>query len=163
MKTINYRDFIYAALCLSFSLIIGAGIFEHCAVWPHAYAAPPASLSMFQGEYSLSPGVFWSFIHPLTLLLFIVVAVLSHKTPRRPNVWIAFSGYLIILVVTSLYFVPELISITSTPFSVEVDAGLQARGARWINLSMIRSFCLMGLAIFLFLGLRKSGDKIRPV
>ncbi|MCB0445987.1 MAG: hypothetical protein KDD03_00460, partial [Gelidibacter sp.] len=68
----NYKNIIYAIACLSFSIIIGAAFFEHLAVWPQAYAAPPASLGMFQGDYGLNAGAFWIKIHPVTLILFII-------------------------------------------------------------------------------------------
>lgn len=163
MTNFNYKDVIYALLCLAFSLIAGAALFEHSAVWPNAYAAPPASLSMFQGEYGLRAANFWQFIHPVVMVLFIVVLVLTWKTPRRKHVWIGFGGYILAMITTALYFVPELIAITGTEFSATTDPDLQTRGAMWINLSLIRMLLIMCLALVLYLGLKKRGERVRPV
>lgn len=148
-------NFFYSITCISFTIIIGAAFFEHLAVWPNAYTAPPASLSMFQGEYGLNAAGFWIKIHPLTLLLFIVTLIISWKTQRRKNVLIAFSGYFVILVITNLYFVPELMEITGTEFSNTVDENLVERGRLWRNLSLVRTFTLVVLALILFSGLTK--------
>ncbi len=152
----DFKNLIYAVTCLSLNIIIGAAVFEHLVVWPTAYAAPPASLSMFQGEYGFKAVLFWSKIHPVTLLLFVITLVTFWKTERRNHILIPFVGYFIILIITSIYFVPELIDIVETEYSARIDEQLVSRGSLWIKLSLVRLFVLIGLAIFLFLGLTQS-------
>lgn len=152
----NYKNIIYSLLCLSFTVIVGGAIYEHIAVVPQWSAAPPKSLSMFQGEYGLYAEGFWKIIHPVTLLLFIVTLVISWKTARRSNLLYAFLGYIAILIITTFYFVPELIAITSTPYSDEMNAGLIDRAAMWETGSLIRLMILIILSIILFLGLTKN-------
>lgn len=79
----NIKNLIYVLTCISFTIIIGAGIYEHLAIWPRAYSAPPASLTMFQGDYGLNSDAFWTKIHPITPLLLITTLVLSWKSPER--------------------------------------------------------------------------------
>ena len=57
------KDIIYSIACLSFAIIIGGAVYEHLNVVPQWSAAPPVSLSMFQGEYGLKPDLFWKIIH----------------------------------------------------------------------------------------------------
>ena len=64
-------------------MILGASVYEHLAVWPNAFAAPPKSLTMFQGDFKLSPDLFWKSIHPITLFLFIVYLILNWKSERK--------------------------------------------------------------------------------
>lgn len=154
---------MYALLCMAFSVIIGAAVFEHLAVWPQMYAAPPQSLTMIQGEYGLNGGRFWMIIHPVVLSLFIIVTILTWKTERRRNVWIPFAGYLLIMVVTTIYFVPELMAIGATPFNETIDAGLQQRGRLWINLSLLRLTVLVILGVYLYIGLTRASEKVANV
>lgn len=152
----NIKNVIYSLLCLSFSLEIGAGAYEHLAILPQTFSAPPASLSMYQGVYALNAAAFWSKIHPITLLLFITSFFLYRKSERRKNILIALIGYLFMLV-TFIYFVPELLDIIGTKYAVTIDKELVNRGAVWLKLSWLRLITLVSLAIVLLLGLTKNG------
>ena len=68
---------------MSISMVLGASVLEHIAVWPHAFAAIPKSLSMFQGEYRFDPEPFWKSIHPTILILFIINLIICWKTERK--------------------------------------------------------------------------------
>jgi hypothetical protein len=159
----NFKNFLYALTCLSFSVIIGAAIYEHIALWPAAFSEPPKSLSVFQGPYRLNAGAFWQSVHPVTLLLFVITLILNWRASRRKNVLIALVGYVFILIATFIYFVPELLELTGTPYSDTVDPSLQDRGSLWITLSLVRGGILIILAFNLLLGLTESekviGDK----
>ena len=155
----NFKNLIYSLTCLSFSVIIGAAIYEHLAVVPQWAAGPPASLSMFQGDYGLYAQAFWMPIHPITLVLMILTLLLSWKSPRRVNVAIPLIGYAAILAITFVYFVPELIPITTTTYADTVDADLTARAGRWEMLSLVRLGFLIILSLILFSGLTRNANK----
>ena len=152
----NYKILIYALLCLCLSIIVGAGLYEHLAVWPRAYISPPKSLSMFQGEFGINPTAFWAKIHPIILLLFVTALFLFWKTERRKFVLIPFIGYVIMIIATFTFYVPELIDIVSTEYSDSINQDLIERGSRWQILSLIRLVFVTILTLFLFLGLTKS-------
>jgi hypothetical protein len=156
----NFKNFIYALTCLAFSAIIGAAIYEHTALWPAAFAEPPKSLAVFQGPYRLNAAPFWQSIHPVTLLLFIITLVFSWRTYRRKVILITLAGYIGILIATFIYFVPELLELTGTPFSDTVDTSLQERGNLWITLSLVRGGILIILAINLLLGLTERKQAV---
>ena len=151
------KDILYCFCCLAFSIIIGGAVYEHLNIVPTWAAAPPVSLGMFQGEYGLKPELFWKMIHPINILLFVVTLIFNWKSARRINLGLVLTVYILILVVTAIYFVPELISIISTPFSATQDPELIRRASLWETLSIIRLFLLVILAITLFLGLTKNG------
>ena len=155
----NLRDILYAFASLSFAVVIGAAVYEHLAVVPRWAAAPPVSLSMFQGPYGLNPGIFWQMIHPVTLLLMIFSLVVFWKASRKKNIVITLISYVIILIITAIYFVPELLEITGTPYSKIVDEALIKRAKLWEVLSIIRMFILIALSIIFFLGLTKPSLK----
>ena len=151
----NAKKLFYVLTCISLCIPFGAGLYEHVAVWPHAFAAPPQSLTMFQGNYALESAPFWMTIHPVTVLLFIISLVLNWKTERRKSILIPFIIYFVILMVTSIYFVPELMRIAGTPYADTVDADLQKSAALWTNLSLVRLVVGYAAIFILISGLTK--------
>lgn len=151
----NIKHVIYAITCLSFAIVIGGAVYEHIAVVPQWSAAPPHSLSMFQGKYGLNPTPFWMYIHPVTLVLFAISIALFRNTASRPHLLISSIGYVIILVITFSFFVPELITITGATYAEHADAVLTQRAGLWETLSLVRLSVLIFLAIVLFLGLTR--------
>lgn len=78
------------------------------------------------------------YIHSSFDEVFEVLLIISWKTDRRKNILITLTGYVAVLVVTGIYFVPELMEITETPYSTLVDAALTARTKQWEVLSLLR-------------------------
>jgi hypothetical protein len=157
--SIMKKDLIYSVTCLMFAVVVGGAIYEHLNVVPTWAAAAPASLSMFQGEHGLNPELFWMLIHPINLLLFTLTLILHWRTPRKKNIAIVLISYVAILVITAVYFVPELLSIIKTEYSPTVDADLTARAKLWEVLSIVRLIILVVLSLVLFLGLTKPNSR----
>ncbi len=155
----NYKNMLYFLLCLSFSIILGASVYEHIAVWPNAFAAPPKSLTMFQGDYKLNPGLFWKIIHPITLWLFIINLVINWKTARRMNILTAMVGYVLIAVVAFIYFSPEIVSLTTIQYEDTVSQEIVRKFSLWETLSYLELAFAIVLAFILFMGLTKSNNK----
>lgn len=155
MKT---KDLFLILGSICFVMILGAAVYEHIAVIPAWSAAPPKSLTMYQGEYGLHAEYFWMAIHPVTLLLLIIALVTNWKNERRKSLLIVIGSYVLIIIITSIYFVPELISITSTAFQDSVDNDLVRRSSRWEMLSLVRLAALVILCVYLLRTLTKSGE-----
>jgi predicted permease len=155
----NSKNLFYILVCISFSLILGAGIYEHLAVWPIAYSEPPRSLTMFQGAYAIQSAHFWMPVHPLTLVLFIIALVLNRKTERKKYILVPLIIYAVVLVVTFSLFVPELISLTGTPYSNSFDPAIKQRGQLWINLSLVRMGLMLAAYVMLLQGLMKPAKQ----
>jgi hypothetical protein len=155
------KDILYSTTCLAFAIIIGGAVYEHLNVVPQWAAAPPASLSMFQGKYGLKPALFWIIIHPVTLGLFALTLIVHWHSPRRKNLLIVLTTYLAILLVTAFYFVPELVAITTTAYTQTTDVVLTQRAAAWEILSLLRLVVLVGLSLFLFTGLTKGNPILK--
>lgn len=153
------RNILYSINALFFCIVIGGAVYEHCGVVPAWTAAPPASLTMFQGEYGLDASLFWMSIHPVTMMFFVINLVLHWRTARRKSILVPLAGYVIILTTTFIYFVPELMAITETPVG-SADAGLTSRANLWESLSLVRLAVLVVLAITLLEGLARNGQKV---
>ncbi|MBC7874423.1 MAG: hypothetical protein H7Y01_10525 [Ferruginibacter sp.] len=143
---------------ISFIIVIGGAVYEHLAVVPKWKQAPPASLTMFQGEYGLNPGVFWQMIHPVTLALLIAALLANWKTGRRKYIIIPITGYALALIITFFYFVPELLSIIQAPFATVADKSLVARANMWEILSLVRLVYILALAFSLLFSLTKGNE-----
>lgn len=154
------KDLLYTISCITFIIVIGGAVYEHLNIVPVWSAAPPVSLSMFRGEYGLNPELFWMIIHPINLILFTICLIIHWRTERRKNLLIVFSSYFLILVITSVYFVPELVSIINTPVATVADTDLTHRAALWETLSLVRLAALMVLAVCLLLGLTRSRESV---
>lgn len=153
------KNLFYILTCISFCMIIGTGIYEHIAVWPIAFSEPPKSLTMFQGNYAIESEHFWRVIHPVTFVLFLITLVLNWRTVKKNYILIPLLIYIVLMALTFIYYVPELKSIISTPYSTTVDANIQNRASLWITLSLIRMTFIVISAIILLLGLTKTDKK----
>lgn len=157
----DLRKIVYAFACLSFAIVIGAAVYEHVAVVPQWTAAPPLSLSMFQGKYGLNPTPFWKAIHPVTLLLLSSSLILFWRTGSRPYLLTTGIGYVLVLIITFAFFVPELIAITGSGYASQSDSSLVQRASLWEALSLVRLAFLILLAIVGLLGLTKQDIVVR--
>jgi hypothetical protein len=153
------RNLVYILTCLSFSVICGAAVYEHVALWPNAFDKLPASLTAFQGEYALNSAPFWMSIHPITLVLFIIAGIMHWKTERKRHLLYPLISYLAVLTATFIYFVPELLGLIGSPYSNTYDEALTARASRWEILSIARGVLLFATAVYLYLGLTKPATK----
>lgn len=156
------KNIFYILTCIFMSFTCGAAVYEHIAVWPSAYAAMPQSLSMLQGKYALESAPFWKNVHPCIVILLLITLALHWKTQRKKYILISLITYSLILIVTFIYFVPELLSIIETPFNQPPDAVLQKRAGRWVSLSIVRLFAgVISAFTILLYGLTKSPNLIK--
>ena len=160
MRNLQFRDIALILACMGFIIVLGAGTYEAVNLVPTWASAPPRSLYIFQGNDGADLSTFWKSIHPIVLLLFIVALIANWKTARRKPVLVALGGYVLMLVITFIYFVPELMSITRAAYTATVDAALQQRAHRWELWNIIRAVYIFLLAFVLLGGLIKAQ---RPV
>jgi hypothetical protein len=151
--TKSFPNILHILASIAFITIIGAAIYEHAAVVPVWATAPPYSLSMFQGEYGLQAANFWKPVHPVTILLLSAALITNWRQPRRKPLLVTLGGYVLILVITGIYFVPELLSITTSTYSTAVSRDLTGRAKTWEMLSLVRLGALLILAVVLLNGL----------
>ena len=154
------KDFLLIGTCMLFCIVLGAAVYEHLAVIPKWSMAVPASLAMFQGPYGLQAQYFWIPIHPFTLIFMIAALATNWKTTRRKNILTVLIGYVFILIITNIYFVPTLIGFMALPYSETVDEALTNNAATWEILSLIRLVLIVILAYLLLSALTKSNEVI---
>lgn len=138
--------------------IIGAVLYSHIAYFPSLLSHLPESSVLVNGPYPIRDEVFWKMIHPVTILFTILALVFNWKnTPRRKLIGYATIIYVLALIATFTFFVPELMEFFKSSQNTSVTASeWLARGQRWLQLSWIRgSFMFLGF-ILILLALTKT-------
>src|SRR5215210_353937 len=91
--------------------LLGGIAYAHLVYFPVFLSALPDSAVVVNGPYGLHEAIFWMSIHPLLILSLIVALALNWKAkPRRRLTLISLAIYFLVLVVTQIYFIPELVA-----------------------------------------------------
>ena len=136
--------------------LLGGIAYSHLVYFPPYLSALPDSAVVVNGPYGLREAIFWMIIHPLLILSLIAALALNWKSrPRRKLIIISCGVYLLVLVVTQLYFLPELVAFEHSPGSQVSPAEWAARGQRWQRLSWTRGAIMYAATLPLLLALTK--------
>jgi len=147
MKNLNVRTISLMVSIIFYGVLIGGIVYSHVVFFPSYLSALPASAALTNGPFALHDENFWTMIHPLAVLALVVALVLNWKIlTRRKLIAIPLVLYVMAIIVTFLYFVPELRAFHASPNSSVSAAEWYTRGQRWQHLSWTRG-TTMGLAI----------------
>ncbi|MBV9928925.1 MAG: hypothetical protein JOZ96_28190 [Acidobacteria bacterium] len=148
-----------ASLMLSVVLwgtLLGGIAYSHLVYFPVYLSALPDSSVVVNGPYGLREGVFWGLIHPLLILSLVATLALNWRLRGRRNlVLLSFAVYMAVMVVTSIYFVPELRAFAASPESGVPAAEWLTRGQRWQRLSWLRGATMYACFLPLLFALTK--------
>ena len=136
--------------------LLGGIAYSHLVYFPVYLSALPDSSVVVNGPYGLHEGRFWMLIHPLLILSLVVTLVLNWRLrARRKLILISFAVYVLVIVVSSIYFIPELIAFERSPQAGVSPAEWLARGQRWQRLSWVRGATMYATFLPLLLALAK--------
>ena len=137
--------------------LLGGIAYSHLVYFPAYLSALPDSAVVVNGPYGLHEAIFWMTVHPLLILSLILALVLNWRLrERRKLILISFAVYFLVLVVTQIYFIPELIAFERSPQSGVPPAEWLARGQRWQRLSWIRGAVMYASFLPLLIALTKQ-------
>ena len=159
MPKLSLRDIALMISILLMGILLGGIVYSHLVFFPVYLSSLPDSAVLVNGPYALQDARFWLLIHPLAILSLIVSLALNWKIrARRKLIAIPLIVYALAIVVTTLYFVPELRAFQNSPNLNVSPAEWYVRGQRWQYLSWVRG-TLIGLSIVpLLLALRGRED-----
>jgi hypothetical protein len=146
MKRTNLGTYAFFPAIIFWGILLGGIAYSHVAFIPAYLSDLPNSAIVVTGKYGINEAPFWMTIHPLLILSLIVALAVNWKfKARRRLIAVSFGVYISVLIVTSVYFVPELLSFAKSQSSDLPASEWLARGHRWQNLSMIRgAICFIG-------------------
>ena len=126
--------------------LIGGVAYSHIVYFSVYLSALPDSAVLVTGPFALHEEVFWLALHPALIISLIAAMVVNWSSrDRRRLIGASAAVYAVILVWTSVYFVPELIA-----FAGSQESGIPAsqwlpRAQRWETLSWVRgAACYVG-------------------
>lgn len=159
MATLRLNTISLMGSIVLWGTLLGGIAYSHLVFFPPYLSALPASAVIVNGPYGLQDATFWTIIHPLLILSLIVTLILNWKLrTRRKLLLISVVVYVLVLVISLVYFVPELMAFQRSPESSLSPAQWLARGQRWQRLSWIRgTVCYVGF-IPLLLALTKPAE-----
>lgn len=145
--------------------LLGGIAYSHLVYFPVYLSALPDSAVVVNGPYGLHEAIFWMIIHPLLILSLIITLVLNWKLrARRKLILISFVVYVLVIVISQIYFIPELVAFERSPESSLTPAEWLARGQRWQRLSWTRGAIMYAGMLPLLLALAKPvGGPEEPV
>ena len=144
------------ALNIFWGILMGAVVYSHLIFFPVFLSNLPDSASIVNAEYGFRDAPFWMSIHPVMLVLYVIALGLNWKNSFRRNVIvISLAVYVVVLIITGIYFVPELLAFVASPESNVSPAEWLVRGQRWQIFSWIREAFLHGIQIMLLYSLTK--------
>ncbi|HEX8352810.1 MAG TPA: anthrone oxygenase family protein [Pyrinomonadaceae bacterium] len=138
--------------------LLGGIAYSHLVYFPPYLSALPDSSVVVNGPYGLREATFWMIIHPLLILSLVVALALNWRSwARRKLILISFAVYVLVIVISMTYFIPELIAFERSPESSVTPAEWLARGRRWQRLSWIRGGVCYAAFVPLLLALAIPG------
>jgi hypothetical protein len=157
MRLGTYSLFLAVTL---WGTLLGGIAYSHLVYFPVYLSALPDSAVLVNGPYGLHEAIFWMTIHPLLILSLIVALVLNWKSKsRRKLILITLGVYILVLIATQIYFLPELRAFEQSPESKLSPSEWVARGQRWQRLSWTRGVVMYAGILPLLLALTKPFPK----
>jgi hypothetical protein len=139
MTTLRLGTYSLFLTIILWGTLLGGIAYAHLVYFPVYLSALPDSAVVVNGPYGLSEGIFWMIIHPALILSLIISLALNWRSKqRRKLILISFTIYAVVLIISSIYFIPELGAFKHSPESNLSPAEWYARGQRWQRLSWIR-------------------------
>lgn len=161
------RKLANAALMLAIILwgtLLGGVVYSHLVYFPVYLSDLPNSAVVVNGPYGLNELRFWAMIHPLLILSLAAALVLNWTSAaRRKLIVLSFAVYVIVLLISFFYFVPELVLFRNSPQSTVSPAEWLVRGRRWQRLSWLRGAVMYLAYVPLLFSLTKPGEESRAL
>lgn len=164
MKT---RKLPTAALMVAIVLwgtLLGGVVYSHLVYFPVYLSDLPNSAVVVNGPYGLNEVRFWALIHPLLIIALVAALVLNWTSPaRRKLIGLSLTVYVVVLLISFFYFVPELVLFRNSPQSTVSAAEWLVRGRRWQRLSWLRGAVIYITYVPLLFALTKPLATVRSL
>jgi hypothetical protein len=159
MVTLKLGTYALFLVVILWGTLLGGIAYSHLVYFPVYLSALPESAVVVRGPYGLHEAIFWMTVHSLLILSLIVALVLNWKAKsRRKLILISFVIYFVVLVITQIYFLPELVAFERSPESNVLRSEWIARGQLWQRLSWIRGAVMYAAILPLLLALTKPAS-----
>ncbi|MBK5271350.1 MAG: DUF1772 domain-containing protein, partial [Bacteroidia bacterium] len=155
------RQFFLMAALFCWAIIVGAFVYSHIAYFPGYLFNLPQSNALIKSEYGINDILIWKMLHPLAIIVTIITLVLNWRLKaRRKLLLVASAIYLLAIIATFMYYVPELLRFAALDMNSRHTSALLHEGKTWFILSIVRG-CFMCVGFVLLL-IALSRDNSQP-
>lgn len=156
MKGLGFGSFALMLSIILWGVLLGGVVYSHIVYFPVYLSHLPESAVLTNGDYALHEEHFWMLIHPLLILSLIVSLATNWRDAfRRKMIGSTLIVYLIIIVISSIYFIPQLAEFQASPRTGIPAAEWQQRGIHWQRMSWIRGATLFAFSLPLLFALAR--------
>ena len=160
MATSKLGTAVLMVAIIFWGTLLGGIAYAHLVYFPVFLSTLPDSAVVVNGPYGLNEAIFWAIIHPLLIISLVAALALNWRSNwRRKLICISFIVYVLVLVVSQIYFIPELVLFKHSPESTVSAADWLARGKRWQRLSWLRGATMYLAYVPLLFALTKPADE----
>lgn len=163
MATRNLSNFVLMLAIVLWGTLLGGVVYSHLVYFPAYLSDLPASAVIVNGPYGMNDGKFWVIIHTLLIISLVVALVFNWGNSRRKLIALSFVVYVVVLLISFYYFVPELTLFQHSPESTVPAAEWLARGRRWQRLSWLRGVAMYLAYVPLIFALTKPANDSKPL
>jgi hypothetical protein len=133
---------------LLYFLMNGAQIFETAVFIPKWAGSPPDSLTLLANRCGMSLKSFWTIVHSIHEVIFIITIVLCWKVvPVRNVLVMLFAAHFAVRVWTLVYFVPNILHFQQLFETSAITEGLKERIRLWEKLNFVRVALYIGVSV----------------
>ena len=156
----RFSTIILIIAIIIWRVLLGGIVYSHIVFFPVYFSNLPDSAILVNSKYALHEENFWITIHPVLIVLLIVTIISNWKNKlRRKKILISFVLYAVVLIVSSIYFIPELINFSKSATSPLPSSEWMRRSSNWMTYSIIRGIFMFAGIIPLFIALLKPDYK----
>ncbi len=156
----RFSTVILIIVTIFWGILLGGMMYSHIVYFPAYLSDLPKSAVLANGPYGLNDGIFWIIIHPLTLVSLLIALFANRKNKqRRKLIVLPLIVYVIALIITSVYFVPELMRFKDSPSSGIPASEWLSRSKNWMMFSIIRGIGMFAAIIPLFIALTRPQEE----
>lgn len=142
-----------------YGVLLGGVAYSHIVYFPVYLGHLPESAVLTNGEFALHEENFWLLIHPMLLMSLSFALWINWRDKyRRNRIALTSAAYVLVLVISSLYFIPQLREFRDSQRSSISVEDWHARGERWQHMSWLRGGTLFLCIAPLLLALAKPED-----
>ena len=164
MATRNLSTFVLMLAIVLWGTLLGGFAYSHLVYFPAYLSDLPASAIVVNGPYGMNDTRFWALIHPLLIISLVAALVFNwNSSSRRKLIALSFVVYVVVLLISFFYFVPELTLFKHSPESTLPATEWLARGRRWQRLSWLRGVAMYLAFVPLLFALTKPADDSRTL
>jgi len=156
---IGFGTYTLMVAIVLYGVLLGGVVYSHVVYFPVYLGHLPDSAVLVNGQFALHEENFWALIHPMLVLALVITLFINWRDKyRRARIALTLAVYVLVLVVSFLWFIPQLGEFKDSPQSSVTADEWHHRGEHWQHMSWLRGGVLFVFSVPLLLALTKREE-----